>query len=188
MWGSMMKRYFEGIIVVFFNMLRFSILKIFHIKNFYFKPVTFFSPFTKIEIGKESSLKLSKFIRVRSGVKIKVREKGSIEIGERTFINHGCMITGYEEIKIGKNVKIGPNVLIYDHDHDYGIKKKIEKTVYKKNPVIIEDNVWIGSGVIILRGTVIGRGSVIAAGSTIKGVYPAESLIFQEKNTQVREI
>lgn len=42
-----------------------------------------------------------------------------------------------------------------------------EKNVNDDQPVKIMDDVWVGSGVIILKGVTIGRGAVIAAGSVV---------------------
>ncbi|MFM5038897.1 CatB-related O-acetyltransferase [Aeromonas veronii] len=48
---------------------------------------------------------------------------------------------------------------------------------YSKGPIVIEDDVWIGFGSIILSGVTIGRGSVIAAGSIVTKSFPAFSVI-----------
>lgn len=44
-------------------------------------------------------------------------------------------------------------------------------------PVVIEDNVWIGFGSIIMPGVKIGRGSVIAAGSVVVKDVPPMSVV-----------
>lgn len=48
---------------------------------------------------------------------------------------------------------------------------------YSKGPIVIEDDVWIGFGSIILSGVKIGRGSVIAAGSIVTKSFPEFSVI-----------
>lgn len=48
---------------------------------------------------------------------------------------------------------------------------------YSKGPIVIEDDVWIGFGSIILSGVTIGRSSVIAAGSIVTKSFPAFSVI-----------
>ena len=41
------------------------------------------------------------------------------------------------------------------------------------DPIVIEDDVWIGARVIILKGVTIGKGSIIGAGSVVtKDVEP----------------
>jgi len=121
----------------------------------------------KIEIGKFFELKDNSYIAV-------VRN-GSFKIGDNVYINRNCNIICQREISIGENTSIGPNVLIYDHDHCFGCDG-IEEG-FKTAPVIIEKNCWIGAGVIILRGTHIGEGSVIGAGTLLKGYIPAHSLV-----------
>lgn len=43
--------------------------------------------------------------------------------------------------------------------------------------VIIEDDVWLGTGAIILKGVTIGRGSVIAAGALVTKDVPPYSIV-----------
>ena len=44
-------------------------------------------------------------------------------------------------------------------------------------PVILEDDVWVGSRALILGGTRLGRGCVVAAGSVVQGEFPAGAVI-----------
>ena len=46
----------------------------------------------------------------------------------------------------------------------------------RPRPVIIEDDVWIGTKVIILPGVHIGKGSVIGAGAVVTKNIPAYSI------------
>lgn len=180
-----MKKYIRAIICIIFSLIKFSVIKLFHFSRFHFSMVNIFSPFTEIDLGKKSYLRLSKLIRARSGVKLKVRNEARLEIGEATSFNHGCMIICHDEVKIGANVQFGPNVLIYDHDHDYRIEGGIKKLKYKTEPVVIGNNVWIGANVVILRGTIIGDNCVIGAGSVLKGNFENNKIIVQKRETTV---
>ena len=64
---------------------------------------------------------------------------------------HSCIITGNHQIN-----QVGKYIL--------DVEEKTEKC---DEDVIIEDDVWIGTGTIILKGVTIGRGSVIGAGSVV---------------------
>lgn len=107
---------------------------------------------------------------------------GSIIIGD----NSGCSSTIFSSrstIKIGRNVKIGGNVRIFDHDYhplDYKERKNpfSHETENQSSPVIIGDDVFIGTNAIILKGVTIGDRSVIGAGAvvSIKNI-PPDSLI-----------
>ena len=52
--------------------------------------------------------------------------------------------------------------------------------------IIIEDDCWIGSGVIILDGVTIGHGSVIGAGTLISRDIPPESIVIDKRNKSIR--
>lgn len=99
-----------------------------------------------------------------------------ISIGENTRI-HGSCIHAFEKIEIGKNCLIAANCQIFDSS-GHGTNLIIRKSSQgESKPIFIGDNVWIGSGCIILPGTTIGNGSVIAAGSVVGGVIP-ENVLF----------
>lgn len=107
---------------------------------------------------------------------------GSIHIGD----NSGCSSTVFSSrcsITIGSNVKIGGNVRIFDHDYhplDYRERRNIylPDTGLPSYPVIIGNNVFIGTNALILKGVNIGDRSIIGAGAvvSIKNI-PADSLV-----------
>ncbi|CAK6476280.1 2,3,4,5-tetrahydropyridine-2,6-dicarboxylate N-acetyltransferase [Peribacillus frigoritolerans] len=179
-----MKRYLRAAICVFYSIIKFYFIKLFHFKGFSFTLLNLISPFTELEIGKNAKMHFGKMIRVRSGSKLRVRKGAEMQIGRNTFLNHGCIFTAHERISIGENVQFGPNVLIYDHDHDYKQKHGLKDLLYKTTPVKIGDNVWIGANTVILRGTKIGNNCVVGAGSIIKGDYPDNMVITQKRDTK----
>lgn len=166
-----MKKYVRAFICLTYSIIKFSLIKLFHMKNFRFTVFNLISPFTEIEIGKKAKLTLGKMVRVRSGSKIKVIKGAEVQIGDNASLNHGCMLISHDKIIIGKDVQFGPNVLIYDHDHDFRAKNGLKELNYKTSPVEIGDNVWIGANTVILRGTRIENNCVVGAGSIIKGEY-----------------
>lgn len=183
-----MKKYIREIICILYSLLKFTFMKLFHFNKVNFSPILVFSPFTEIDLGKNSYLKLSRLVKARSGVKLKVREGAKVEVGERTSFNHGCMIISHDEITIGNNVQFGPNVLMYDHDHDFRKKKGLINLKYKTSPINIGNDVWIGANVVILRGTVIGNNCVVGAGSIIKGTYEDNTMIIQKRHESIKQI
>jgi acetyltransferase-like isoleucine patch superfamily enzyme len=44
-------------------------------------------------------------------------------------------------------------------------------------PVIIEDDVWVATGVIILKGVTIKKGAIIAAGAVVTKDVPAYAIV-----------
>lgn len=94
---------------------------------------------------------------------------GRIEIGDHTFINYGSSITARTSVKIGAHCFLGHYTFIMDnHQHDVVRHMELPPSA----PVIIEDNVWIGSKVVILPGVRIGCQAVIGAGSIVTRDIP----------------
>ena len=54
-------------------------------------------------------------------------------------------------------------------------------------PVVIEDNVWIGRGAIIMKGVTIGQGSIVVAGSVVMVDVPANTLVAGNPARQLRK-
>jgi len=95
-------------------------------------------------------------------------QTGKIIIEEGTGISNTC-INSRCLIKIGKNVRIGAGVKLYDNDfHDLSnLRDDNNDSLIPAEPIIIEDNVFIGAGSIILKGVKIGKGAIIGAGSLV---------------------
>ena len=109
-------------------------------------------------------------------------------IGDNSYFNDGAIIVCRDNITIGKNFQSGPNLLIYDHDHDYKNEKGLKTKQYLTAPVAIGNNVWVGANVIILRGTTIGDNCVIAAGAVIKGNISSNTVVVQKRENVYRKV
>jgi acetyltransferase-like isoleucine patch superfamily enzyme len=71
-------------------------------------------------------------------------------------------------ITIGENVIIGPRVSMHAENHRFqDADLAIKEQGVAWDPIVIEDNCWIGSDVVILGGVSIGRGAVVGAGSVL---------------------
>lgn len=117
---------------------------------------------------------------IDSFVKIKpAGGTGDLIIGARTTINACCVFyTGYG-ISIGNDVAIAANCVFAPVNHEFSQRDElIRKQGFKpsKGGIIIEDDVWIGAGCVILDGAVIRRGSVIGAMSLVRGEVPGYSI------------
>ncbi|UOQ94836.1 sugar O-acetyltransferase [Halobacillus shinanisalinarum] len=88
----------------------------------------------------------------------------NITIGKNVFLNTGCSFQDRGGISIGNGSQIGMNVTINTLNH--GLSLETRSTTYP-SPVIIGENVWIGSSATILPGVTIGDNSVIAAGAVV---------------------
>ena len=96
------------------------------------------------------------------------RNGPNIIIGENCFIGNSTEFNISERISVGNNCLIASNCKFIDHNHGFSdLNKPIRLQEPKISPILIEDNVWIGTNCIILKGVTIGTGSVIGAGSVV---------------------
>jgi len=99
-----------------------------------------------------------------------------IHIGAGTFINYGLVALDVVSITIGRNVKIGTNVQLLTPTHPVDPELRWKRLEAAK-PIVIGDNVWIGSGAIVLAGVTVGENSVIGAGAVVTKDVPANVVV-----------
>lgn len=104
--------------------------------------------------------------------------RGSLDIGDDTWISPGAVIFTHQEaeIVIGSNCDIGPGVEFITGTHEIGPRNRRAGNGYARK-IYVGDGVWIGAKSIILGGVTIGAGSVIAAGSLVKSDVPENCLV-----------
>ncbi len=105
-----------------------------------------------------------------------------ITIDNDTSIGEDCHITAINKITIGKNVLIGKKVTITDNDHGKTDSESltlppIDRRLYSKGAVIIEDNVWIGDKATILGNVKIGENAIIGANSLVTKDVPKNCVV-----------
>jgi len=180
-----MRRTINNLISVIYSFFRFGIMKIWNGKGFSFHWIERFSPNVVVEINHGAKVCFGKSVRVHSGSKLKVRSNANLKIEANVRINYNCIIACHEDIYIGEGTEFGPSVYVYDHDHDY--KVGLERNEFKTASVKIGKNCWIGANSIILRGTELGDNCIVAAGTVLKGKIPANSLVYQKRDTEIKE-
>lgn len=97
-----------------------------------------------------------------------------IKIGDNTRF-HGSCIHAYKRVEIGDNCLIAANCQIMDGNGHHASFDNVENrinTTGSVKEVYIEDNVWLGTGVVVLPGVRIGKGSIISANSVVNTNVP----------------
>jgi len=97
----------------------------------------------------------------------------NIHIGDDTFIGANCTIEDAADISIGSRVHIGKNVMFCGTDEP--VQRKGSQSELTAGAIIVEDEVHIGAGTIIMPHRVIGKGASVAAGSVVTRVRQSPS-------------
>lgn len=134
-------------------------------------------------IGYIPSHLIRKFFYLISGIKLgrgatfhmgaRFFQPNNIEIGEGTIVGDHAFFDGRAKIKIGKQVDIASQVMIYNSEHDLSDPtfKAIEEAV------TIGDYVFIGPRSIIMPGVTIGNGAIVAGGAVVTKDVPENAIV-----------
>lgn len=101
-------------------------------------------------------------------------QDGSIHIGDNTHIQPRSQISAYRgAVRIGNGVQIAPGCAFYPYNHETIPEMTImEQPLVTRGGIVIEDDAWLGYGVVVLDGVRIGKGAVIGAGAVVTSDVP----------------
>ncbi len=111
----------------------------------------------------------------RVGVGARIRNPALVSVGSNCYLGEDAHLYPWnEKIVIGNNVLIAAGAKIISRNHAFEkLGLPISSSGYNNQPIIIDDDVWIGFNVVILAGVTIGRGSIIGANAVVtKNIEP----------------
>lgn len=101
-----------------------------------------------------------------------------IEVGADCLIGEYSVIRGQGGVHIGDRVYTSPftQIIAVNHVFDDPQRPFIHQGITAEG-IVVEDDVWLGSGAIVTDGVRIGQGSVVAAGAVVTSDVPAHSVV-----------
>jgi len=120
---------------------------------------------TRMEIGARTMV--DAFVKIKP-----VGGMGELVIGADCAVNSGTVIYTGNGVRIGDGVAIAANCTLAPTNHAYADRDRpIREQGFmpSRGGIVIEDDVWLGSNVVVLDGASIGQGCVVAAGSVVRG-------------------
>ena len=95
-----------------------------------------------------------------------------ISIGAGTFVNYDCVFLDVVPIRIGEACQLAPKVQLLTADHP--IDPEPRRLGWESaEPIVLGDNVWLGSAVVVCPGVTIGDDTVVGAGAVVTRNLPA---------------
>lgn len=140
----------------------------------------------KVKYGKR--LKIGKKVRFRKGFTLYIAPDAYLEIGDRCFFNNYCSIICRKKIIIGEHNLFGESVKMYDHNHAFNNQEINRGTTYKEGEIIIGNNNWFATHVVILKNTKVGNNNVISAGSIINSKFESDMIISNKGNREYETV
>lgn len=99
-------------------------------------------------------------------------DTGNVSFGDNCMINSDVKFIDMGGITIGNNVGISMGTILCSDNHPCN-PLTLNEWVDIKEPIVIEDDVWIGANCTILGNVTIGKGAIIGAGSVVTKNVPA---------------
>lgn len=103
-----------------------------------------------------------------------------MQLGDNVIIDRNCQFYAHSGIQIGNNVMIASFVSLISDDHKYkdlNIPMIEQGVINARNPIIIEDDVWIGTKATILKEVHIGKGAIIGANAVVTKDVPSYAIV-----------
>lgn len=106
-----------------------------------------------------------------------VAKRGWLTIGADGFVGEGAVLVARERLEIGADALIAEHVTVRDQDHGMRDPDRPMRTQgYTTAPIIIGDDVWLGSKSVVLKGVSIGKGAVVGAGAVVTRSLPSGAI------------
>lgn len=128
----------------------------------------------EIRIHGTSKVQINDNVRIDRGVRILAANKSSINILEGTRIGLYSVLNGGDSITIGKKALISGFVYIQTSMHGFkNIKISVQDQGYNHKPVILGNDIWLGTHVVIMPGVIVGEGAIVGSNSVVtKTILP----------------
>ena len=102
---------------------------------------------------------------------------GDIVIADHSTVNPFCVLYGHGGLSIGKGVRIAAHTVMIPSNHNFDrtdIFICVQGSTHRG--IVIQDDVWIGAGVVILDRVTVNQGAVIGAGASVTKDVPAYAI------------
>jgi len=140
-----------------------------------------------ISIWTGGSIRLGDYAYLESCSRLEAR--GTLSIGSHAYVGTGTVIVATEHVAVGRDALIAGYVAIRDQDHrtdDPTKPYRLQGMV--TSPVVIGDNVWIGTQATVLRGVRIGDNSIIGANSVVSKSVAADRVAVGSPARVIKEL
>lgn len=135
--------------------------------------------FATLYCHQEGSIEIGDGTFIGGGVLLHTgKRRGSISIGKHSTVQTYSIVYGHGGCRIGDGVRIAAHNVFIPANHRFG---DTSRPMYEQGldmiGIVVEDDVWIGTGTAILDGLTIAKGAIVAAGSVVNADVPPMSIV-----------
>lgn len=135
---------------------------------------SYVGPRCRIQVAPGGVLRL-RSVNVTWDVLVAVSAGAVVEVGPNGWLGPGSMLAAQQRVVLGPGTMIAEYVTIRDHDHVHDGERVVSDWCYTGAPVVLGENVWVGSKATIVAGVTIGDHALVAANAVVtRDVKPGE--------------
>lgn len=134
------------------------------IRDFLVRLAAYLAPYARQREAEHLLRRIRRSGHLQLRMPVVIYEPEKLECGSDVAIGEFTHIRANGGLRIGSRVLIAAHVTITTREHPLELPRW---AVTKDAPIVIEDDVWIGAGAVVLPGVTIGRGAVVAAGAVV---------------------
>lgn len=124
--------------------------------------------FPKFRLVPNKNIIIGNNVTIGENITIEVIKGAELKIGNQVNLTRNIALVANTKIEIGNYCLIGENVSIRDANHQTKKDKLIIEQASDSEPIIIDEDVWIGANSVVLKGSEIAKGAVVGANSLVK--------------------
>ncbi len=120
---------------------------------------------TRIDLGEGASCSFGSGVYLSPGCVVQVSDGANLTIEDGVYMNEGCRVTVVESARVGSGTLFGPNVQIYDHDHEFdrgGVHSELRSA-----PVTIGERCWLCANAVVTSGCSVADRALVSANSVV---------------------
>lgn len=122
----------------------------------------------EIRVHGKARVNIGKNVRIDRGVRILAANQSEITIGEGTRIGLYTVFNGGDSITVGKKTLISGFVYLQTSMHGFKDRNlSVQEQGYDHLPVVLEEDVWLGTHVVILPGVRLEKGVVVGSNAVV---------------------
>lgn len=122
----------------------------------------------EIRVHGRAKVILRSNVRIDRGVRILATNTAIVELKDGARLGLYSVLNGGDSILIGRKALVSGFVYLQTSMHSYGVRGKyVQEQGYSHSPVTLEDDVWLGTHVVVLPGVIIGTGAVVGSNAVV---------------------